>query len=52
MCLNKVLVGNNLADVPVSLASLDPCLCCTDRVTVVREGKEEIIKLEDLHGHH
>jgi NADH-quinone oxidoreductase subunit D len=52
MCLNKILVGNNLADVPVSLASLDPCLCCTDRVTVVREGKEEIIKLEDLHGHH
>jgi membrane-bound hydrogenase subunit alpha len=52
MCLSKILVGNNLADVPVSLASLDPCLCCTDRVTVVRNGKEEIIKLEDLHDHH
>jgi len=52
MCLNKILLGNSLADVPVLIASLDPCLCCTDRVTVVRNGKEEIIKLEDLHGHH
>jgi len=52
LCLGKVLVGYTLADVPVSLASLDPCLCCTDRVTVVKDGKEEIIKLEDLHGHH
>jgi NADH-quinone oxidoreductase subunit D len=52
LCLNKILVGHTLADVPVSLESLDPCLCCTDRLTVVRNGKEEIIKLEDLHGHH
>jgi NADH-quinone oxidoreductase subunit D len=52
LCLGKILVGHKLADVPVSLASLDPCLCCTDRVTVVKDGKEQIIKMEDLHGHH
>lgn len=51
LSLKKILVGHTLADVPVSVASLDPCLCCTDRVTIVKNGKEEIIKWEDLHGH-
>jgi len=51
MSLRKILVGHTLADVPISVASLDPCLCCTDRVTVVKNGKEEIIKWEDLHDH-
>lgn len=26
-----MLIGDTLADVPISLASIDPCFCCTDR---------------------
>jgi len=51
LSLKKILVGYTLADVPVAVASLDPCLCCTDRVTIVKNGKEKIIKWEDLHDH-
>jgi NADH-quinone oxidoreductase subunit D len=51
LSLKKILVGYALADVPVAVASLDPCLSCTDRVTIVKNGKEKIIKWEDLHDH-
>jgi NADH-quinone oxidoreductase subunit D len=26
-----MLMGNTLADVPITLAAIDPCFCCTDR---------------------
>ena len=32
------LVGRNLADVPVIVAAIDPCLSCTSRITVVDPG--------------
>ena len=32
-----MLQGEQLADVPIIVASIDPCLSCTDRVSVVRE---------------
>jgi membrane-bound hydrogenase subunit alpha len=31
------LVGQNLADIPVIVAAIDPCLSCTSRITVVNE---------------
>lgn len=37
--IRTMLVGGYLADVPIALASIDPCFCCTDRVTVVDEGR-------------
>jgi len=59
--LDEVLKGHEIADVPVIIASLDPCLSCTDRVTVVdtktrREKimtKHEILHMRDggRHGH-
>ena len=36
--LAKMLQGVYLADVPVTLASIDPCFSCTDRVVVVDVG--------------
>lgn len=35
----KMMTGGYLADIPISLASIDPCFCCTDRVTIVDERK-------------
>jgi len=35
------LVGQNLADIPVVVAAIDPCLSCTSRITIVDpEGAE------------
>jgi NADH-quinone oxidoreductase subunit D len=35
------LVNQNIADIPVIVAAIDPCLSCTSRITIVNEeGKE------------
>lgn len=43
-----MLQGEQLADIPIIVASIDPCLSCTDRVTVIREGKPGTLTKEDL----
>jgi len=35
------LVNQNLADIPVIVAAIDPCLSCTSRITVVDAGSGE-----------
>ena len=35
------LVGQNLADIPVIVAAIDPCLSCTSRITVVDRDRRE-----------
>lgn len=35
------LVGQHLADIPVVVAAIDPCLSCTSRITVVDHGARE-----------
>jgi len=38
-----------IADIPIIAASIDPCMCCMDRVHMVREGaNEEMAKAELL----
>lgn len=32
-----ILLGAEIADVPVALAYIDPCMCCNDRVSVIKE---------------
>jgi len=42
-----------IADIPIIIASIDPCIGCMDRVTVVDSdtGKERIVSTDDLkHG--
>lgn len=34
----KALVNQNLADIPVIVAAIDPCLSCTSRMTVIDNG--------------
>ncbi len=43
-----MLQGEQLADVPIIVASIDPCLSCTDRVSIVRGGRSDILTKEDL----
>ncbi|HJJ39204.1 MAG TPA: nickel-dependent hydrogenase large subunit [Methanocorpusculum sp.] len=44
-----ILKGIQLADVPIVVASIDPCLSCTDRVAVASDdGPVRILTKEDL----
>ncbi|OGS48536.1 MAG: NADH dehydrogenase [Euryarchaeota archaeon RBG_16_68_13] len=47
------LVGQNLADIPVIVAAIDPCLSCTSRITVVdREARRtRTMDWEELRAH-
>jgi Ni,Fe-hydrogenase III large subunit len=46
--LRVMLRDQPLADAPITIASIDPCFSCTDRVVVVRDGRIEEIKLTQL----
>ncbi|MEM0049128.1 MAG: nickel-dependent hydrogenase large subunit [Candidatus Bathyarchaeia archaeon] len=41
-CLKHVLVGHEIADIPVIVASIDPCLSCTNRVTIINRENGEL----------
>ena len=46
-----MLKGDTLADVPLVIAAIDPCMSCADRVTVVHEedNSTEVLTKADLH---
>ncbi|KUG20264.1 MAG: nickel-dependent hydrogenase large subunit [Methanomicrobiaceae archaeon] len=43
-----MLEGEQIADIPIVVASIDPCLSCTDRVAIVRDGRRGIMTKEEL----
>jgi Ni,Fe-hydrogenase III large subunit/Ni,Fe-hydrogenase III component G len=45
-----MLLGNQLADVPIIIGSIDPCFSCTDRVEVVdlKSGKAKMLTQKEL----
>jgi len=47
------LVGNNLADIPVVVAAIDPCLSCTSRITIVEAdgGRTSEMTWDELRAH-
>ncbi len=52
--VTKMLENNNLADVPITLAAIDPCFSCTDRtieVGDVSRGGRGVRTWEDLRQH-
>jgi membrane-bound hydrogenase subunit alpha len=52
--VGKMLEGNNLADVPIAIAAIDPCFSCTDRMIRVRDlsaGREGTVKWEALRAY-
>lgn len=48
--LKRMLVGCEIADIPVVVASIDPCISCTNRITIIDQEKDEtkVISLEEL----
>ena len=49
--VGKMLENNNLADVPIVLAAIDPCFSCTDRaieLNDVGEGRSDVLTWEQL----
>jgi len=48
--LMAMLRGSELADVPIILSSIDPCIACAERVTLVdaREGARRTVRLSEL----
>ena len=45
-----MLIGQQIADIPIVLASIDPCIACMDRVTILdrESGQESILTKEEL----
>ncbi len=50
MSVMKLLVGHQLADVPMILAGIDPCFSCNDRMVALNRGrnKEQLLTWEAL----
>jgi len=46
-----MLKGQQIADIPIVIASIDPCIACMDRVTIINKsnGKKSILTKQDLH---
>jgi len=44
----KLLIGRFIGDIPVILASLDPCFACMERVIVAKDGKTEVLTEDDF----
>ena len=44
-----MMEGDQIADIPVIAASIDPCISCTDRVAIVAGGERQVWTKEELH---
>ncbi|NJE05090.1 NADH dehydrogenase subunit [Thermococcus sp. M36] len=44
-----LLLGAEVADIPIVVAYIDPCMCCNDRIAVVRDENGRIIDPATLH---
>ena len=46
-----MFLGEQIADIPIVIASIDPCIACMDRVTILNKanGQKSILSKKDLH---
>jgi len=46
-----MLLGEQIADIPIVVASTDPCIACMDRVTILNKanGQKNMLTKKDLH---
>jgi len=46
-----MLIGQQIADIPIVIASIDPCIACMDRVTILNKanGQKDVLTKKDLH---
>ncbi|MDD4871236.1 MAG: nickel-dependent hydrogenase large subunit [Kiritimatiellae bacterium] len=49
----KMLEDNNLADLPIAIAAIDPCFSCTDRMIGVKNagGIKDTVRWDDLRNY-
>ncbi|MEM3629609.1 MAG: NADH dehydrogenase subunit, partial [Candidatus Bathyarchaeia archaeon] len=47
LALKPMLIGCEIADIPVTVASIDPCMACANRIALVDVAKEET-KIVDM----
>ena len=45
-----MLIGNQIADIPIVAASTDPCMSCTNRVTIVEDNKKYQLDKQKLYN--
>lgn len=57
--LPEIMKGETLSEVPVIIASIDPCIGCMERIFVSKDGNESILSSEEFrrrfcneHHHH
>ncbi|MFX1341732.1 MAG: nickel-dependent hydrogenase large subunit [Promethearchaeota archaeon] len=43
----EILKGGKIADIPIALASIDPCFSCTDRIILIDEKNNKEVKSWD-----
>jgi membrane-bound hydrogenase subunit alpha len=44
-----MLLGQQIADIPIIAASIDPCMSCTNRVTLIQNNQSMMVDGERLH---
>lgn len=44
-----MMEGEQIADIPIIAASIDPCISCTDRVALVQDGNRRVLTKAELH---
>jgi len=44
-----MLLGEQIADIPIVAASTDPCMSCTNRVGIIKDGRQSYLTGEQLH---
>ena len=44
-----LLQGAEVADIPIVVAYIDPCMCCNDRLALVRNEEGKVLDPETLH---
>jgi ech hydrogenase subunit E len=49
-CVGKILEGSQVADAPITVATLDPCIACCDRMTLIdiNTGKSKVVDHHEL----
>ncbi|MEM2152570.1 MAG: nickel-dependent hydrogenase large subunit [Candidatus Bathyarchaeia archaeon] len=50
LSLKRMLIGCEIADIPAIVASIDPCLSCTNRVTLLDQenGESKVVDMDTL----
>ncbi len=46
---HPMLDGADIADLPIIIAGIDPCISCSDRMTFIKNGSKYVLTTSDLH---